>query len=274
MKLFVLLLLAIYGIPHATAVYLDDAFLRLAEPDREFQFSSSTLYPGESAYMNVSLTIDYWNETTPPKELVIYWVGLRFDWMRENEWIQEDFSLNPYTLDPNDTADFPAFTGQVPSNVTVGNHTLTLSIEYDAFWKYSSSELYNVTLWTYGERLSRSYIVVVHSINEKLYKELAPTVVQQLSQAKETTYLSDGAQGLRRQADAKYGEATSLAEQNKWSEAYTSLQHVQSLLNRIPVEETRFLWTMGLGLTGWIIVIGLISYYLKKRTKGLDPQQL
>ena len=123
--LFVLLLLVIYGIPNATAVYLDDTFLRLAEPAREFQFSSSTLYPGEIAYMNVSLTIDYWKDNTPPQELVIYWAGLRFDWMRENEWVQKDFSLNPYTLDPNDTADFPAFTGQVPSNVTVGNHTLT-----------------------------------------------------------------------------------------------------------------------------------------------------
>ena len=136
------------------------------------------------------------------------------------------------------------------------------------------NDLNNVTLWTYSERLSRSYIVVVHSMNEKRYKELAPTVVQQLKQANETTYLSGGAQGLRRQADAKYGEAASLAEQNKWSEAYTSLQHVQSLLNRIPVEETRFLWTMGLGLIGWVLVIGLISYYLKKRPNGLDPNQL
>jgi len=64
-----------------------------------------------------------------------------------------------------------------------------------------------------------------------------------------------------------YGEATSLAEQGKWSEAYETMQFTQTRLNRTLVEENTFLQNLVLGLAGWIIVIVLIIYYFKRETK-------
>jgi len=265
LMLLFLLILSMSCIPKTNAFWII-----LTSPDLDYHFSFPTLYQGDEAHVNVTVISNY------DKEIVIKWVGLRFDWM--TEWSQKDLSSNPIALNKSDIVDFGRFDFQIPSDITVGNHTLTIRIEYGVF----IDEVFNVPtgIVISGEPVEtvdvyvgwysclpqyKSYTFEIHSIREKQYYELKPTVFQQLTKAIEESYLSGGAKSLLQQAISKYNEATSLAEQKKWSEAYELMQLTQSLLNRIPSEEKNFIILLSGSICGLVVVIGLVIYLLKKR---------
>lgn len=221
--------------------------------------------------MNVTVSSDSDNE------IKIKWVGLKFDWM--TTWIQKDLSSNPLALTRSDTVELGTFDFQIPLGIAVGNHNLTLTIGYDEYVDsvftvpspgcmvvgepIESIEVY--VGWGSPLPLHKLHAAEIHSINEKLYKELKPIVFQQLGEAVEKTYLSGGAKDLLQKADSNYIEAALLAEQNKWSEAYQKLQLAQSLLNRMPDEESKFISVLSTGsIAGIIVVIGVVLF-LKKR---------
>jgi len=269
MKILMLLFLLI--LPMSCIPKTNAFWIILTSPDLDYHFSYPTLYQGDEAHVNVTVISNY------DKEVVIKWIGLRFDWM--TEWSQKDLSSNPIALNKSDTVDFGRFDFQIPSDITVGNHTLTICIEYGEF----IDEVFNIpknACIIAGEPIEtvevyvgwynclpqyKSYTFEVHSLKEKQYYELKPTVFQQLTKATEQSYLSGGAKSLLQQANSKYNEATSLAEQKKWSEAYELMQLTQSLLNMIPSEEQNFIMLITGSVCGIVVIIGLVIYLLKKR---------
>lgn len=202
--------------------------------------------------------------------MIICWIGLQFDWMGATEWIQKDLSSNPVIVSiMGGTADFGKFDFQVPSDVTVGYHNVTVSIKGVWDWQCSSGGYGILEIEPHADYWSESYTVKIHNIKELEFYFDQPSMFQKLTEARAKTYLSSGAKDLLQQAESKYSEAVSLTGQNKWSEAYEALQLTQSLLNRIPSEENKFIMLVAGSSVGVIAIIGVVIYLVKKRKRTL-----
>lgn len=269
--LFLLLFITTLCIPYIPKA--DAMWIIQTHPSLDYAFSSPVLYQGDNAHINVTITSNY------DKEIVINRIGLQFDWMSATEWIEKELSSEPVALNRSDTASFGKFEFQVPSTVKTGNHNLTLLIYYDEFEN---------TTWTVpvgaqiiGEPpntvtvtvdyasplpLYKLHTVEIHSIKEKQYYELKTIALQQLSKAIEKSYLSSGARDVLQQATSEYNDATALAIQDKWLEAYEALQLTQSLLNRVPTEENNFIMLIAGGGIGGVVVIGIVIYVLRRKS--------
>lgn len=136
-----------------------------------YYFCHPILYQAASSHINVTLVVNYYMINCPaPAKIAIKWIGLQFDWMDTTEWIQKDLSSSPITpehLSPSDTIDFGKFEFQVPANVTVGNHTLTIGIKYDEQTVFGE--------WAYDDYSSKSYTVQIHGMRA-LYGDFEVTL--------------------------------------------------------------------------------------------------
>jgi hypothetical protein len=151
---FLLLLMPILFasyVPRANAVVPETLY---------YYFCHPLLFRGDSSSINVTLVVNYYLINCPaPVKIAIRWIGLQFDWMDTTEWTQKDLSSSPITLErlsPSDAIDFGKFEFQVPANVAIGNHTLTIDIKYDEQTIFEG--------WTYDNYSSKSYALQIYGV--------------------------------------------------------------------------------------------------------------
>lgn len=225
----------------------------LVSGDLDYQLLFAKLYQGDATPMYVSLT------SYSTNNIFIKWIGIQFDWMPSSEWLSKDFSSNPIMVGKSGgTADFGQFDLVIPQNLIAGEHELHIRIRYDEehlFW------------WTYDDYWSEYYSIEIHSIKERQYLELKPTVFQSLTEAVEKAYWSPSANELLQQAKDKYDEAPVFEGQENWDEAYEALLLTQSLLERVVAEETnyKFLILVGVIVAIVVVVIVIVIYVGRKR---------
>jgi hypothetical protein len=87
-------------------------------------FSTSTLTPGQT----VTVTVFFTSNSTDALQVTA--VGLHFDWMSDaSGFYGFDLTSQPVTVAAGGTQAFPQMTIQIPTNVTLGEHTYFVGVD-------------------------------------------------------------------------------------------------------------------------------------------------
>jgi len=230
-------------VPHAHA---------LTEDNIDYTIGAYTLYQGDPATMNISAV------SRSPDDIIVDWVGLQFEWMNENDWIFKDLSSAPVTIPSLGEADLGVFSFTVPATTPHWYPTLLIRIEYGV-------ETSNGTQ-ARGD-LSMLYNVEIHSIEEKHYQDLLPTLSRAMEAVDSETLLSSSARNLLRQAEKEYYDAISEGQESEWTIAYNSLREAQTLLAQANDEENRFRTGLATGTLA-VATLTVVVLIAKRRRRS------
>jgi flagellar basal body-associated protein FliL len=86
-------------------------------------FSSQTLNVGSTVTVRITV------QSNVDEELQISHIGVNFDWMDPSGFYGPDLSSNPAVVPNNGTYTTPPFIVQIPTNVTVGEHTYYVGVD-------------------------------------------------------------------------------------------------------------------------------------------------
>jgi hypothetical protein len=184
-------------------------------------WTSQTAYQGNSASFIITF------KSNCSEELELTKIGLHFDWMNSDEFYTSDLSANPVSIASYGSYTFDVMTIIIPLNVSAGSHSYFVGVE-------GTQDSLSLTDF-YWE--SPFLMIQIHDENEKVYMTLLPQVASKLSEAINATYQSAEAQSLLQQAQSEYTLAISLANEEKWNEALSSLQNADSYMEQANAAE-------------------------------------
>jgi hypothetical protein len=226
-------------------------------------WSSQTVYPGDTVSVRITLKSNY------AEQLKIYYIGLHFDWMDPDGFYGSDLSDNPVIVPSYGTYIFDGIAIQIPLNVSTGSHSYFVGI--DGTEGLSASDF----SWN-----SSSSTIQIHSIIEKIYSEVVSQVESKLSAAISANYGSAEARSLLQQAQSEYNLAHSLANEERWNEALSSLYNATDLLEQADVaeqssaeqqaEQQSLLFYLAIIAIVVIIVVSVIVVVLRKKRKQTE----
>jgi hypothetical protein len=200
----------------AFALDQDEAIISLS-------WSSQALYQGS----NVTVTLFFKSECA--EELMIYCLGLQFDWMASDIFVGRDLSDDPVTIPSYGSYIFDPMTISIPENASVGTHSYFIGI--DGLQGESTSFFWD----------SQTLMLVIQVSVDEAYDELRTNVANNITEADNATYQSSEAQSLLEQAKTAYDQALSLANEEKWEEAISALQDASTYLEQADVEEQNYI---------------------------------
>ena len=224
--------------------------------------STLTGYPGDT----ISITITF--KSNYAEQLRIYFIGLQFDWMPSDSFSGHDLSGSPATVPRQGSYVFDPIVIQIPLNASAGSHSYFVGIDGTEGLSGSSFS------WN-----SSSFTIDVHGFTEMIYNELLPHVENKLNGAKSANYESTEAQSLLQQAQSAFEDATSSANDGKWSLAIENLQIADDFLDEASEAEKRsdeqraallnLLFYVAIIAIAVIIIVSIVMV-VRKRRKQTD----
>ena len=226
-------------------------------------WSSQTVYPADTVSIRITFKSNY------AEQLRIYNIGLHFDWMPPESFSGHDLSDNPVTIPSQGTYIFDPIVIQIPLNASAGSHSYFVGIE--------GTEGISASNFSWN---STSSTIQIHSFLEKIYRELLPEVESKLNEASSANYESSEAQSLLQQAQYEHDRAPSLATEERWNEALTSLYNATDLLEQANAVEQRsdeqraelqtLLFYVAIIAIVVIIAVSIIVVVVRRRRKHTD----
>jgi hypothetical protein len=176
---------------------------------------SSKYYQGDTASVRVIF------QSNIAEVLEITRVSIQFDWMPSNDFYSVDLSANPVSIPSLGSYTFSLTNIPFLGGASAGSHSYFVSIDY----------LQNnlTDIWD-----SPTSTIQIHDTNEKIYDEQSPQVGARINNA---TYSNSEAQSLLQQASTEYYNALKSANDEKWSEAATSLRNASDYLDQADAAE-------------------------------------
>jgi hypothetical protein len=241
-----------------SALNADDASVSLS-------WSSQAVYPNDI----VSVTITF--KSNSDEQLKIYAIGLHFDWMSADNFSGPDLSSSPVTVPSKGTYISDPIIIQIPLGTSPGSHSYFVGIDGTEGLSASSFS------WN-----SPSFTIEIHDIIESYYNDVLPMVENKLNEAESANYASSEAQSLLQQAQVEFNNATSLATQGRWPEAFTSLSIADGFLDQAYAAEQSGA-EQQTGVQSWlfylaiiaivvIIVIAIIFVVVRRRRRQVEPE--
>lgn len=226
----------------------------------------TVLWSNQPVYQNSEVTGNIFLINNSTEEITILNVGLHFDWMQSDQFIGFSLQNNPVSILPGKTYTFNAIAINIPQDVMVGPHDYLIGIngldgESTPFtW---DSESYNI-------------IVLSSEIREN-YNQLMTQISSRISQTNSAGFKSSDAQSYFEQAEDKYNQATSLANQENWVDALSAIQNVSEYLDQADFEEQKYLEEsstqnqlliiVGIVVVVFLVVLAIILLRRKKKAK-------
>ena len=221
---------------------------------------SSKYYQGDTASFRVIF------QSNIADVLEITRVSIQFDWMPSDGFYSIDLSANPVSIPSLGSYTF--YLTDIPflGGASAGSHSYFVSIDYLQN---------NLTgIWD-----SPTSTIQIHESNEKIYDEQSPQVGARINNA---TYSNSEAQSLLQQANTEYYNALKSANEEKWSEAVTSLRNASDYLDQADAAEQGGGGQTGGGQTGdlllyliiaaIVIVVALTVIGVAVRRKRREPE--
>jgi hypothetical protein len=176
-------------------------------------WSTQTIYQGNT----VSLSILF--QSNSSYELDVYSIGIHFDWMPSGSFYGHNLSDNPVKIVSYGFNAFAAILLNIPSNVSVGEHSYFIGID----------GLQNSAEFSWN---SPSFDITILDSQGKIFTALEPTVQAELNEAISATYKSTEAKSLLQQAKDAYEQANVYANDGNYQEAVTSLENATAYLHQ------------------------------------------
>jgi hypothetical protein len=165
--------------------------------------------------------------------LEIYYVGINFDWMAEDNFQGRDFSANPITVPSYGSHTFDLMVFQIPFDVSAGVHEYFVGI--DGSYGGSEGSLPIGFSWD-----SDIFTLQVLNTAQRSYLEKDAEVSSKINNASELTYDSPEARNLISQAQAAYSSANDYATNGQFQEAIASLEIASNYVDLANQEEQTF----------------------------------
>jgi uncharacterized membrane protein len=233
------------------------------EASVSLSWSSQAVYPNDT----VSVTITF--KSNSAEQLRIYAIGLQFDWMSSDNFTGHDLSDSPVTVPSQGIYIFDPIGIQVPLGTSSGPHSYFVGIDGT---EGSSASSFS---WN-----SPSFTIEIHDIIESYYNDVLPMVENNLNEAKSANYASSEAQSLLQQAQVEFDNATSLATQGRWPEAFISLSIADDFLDQAYAAEQSgggqqigpqsLLFYLAIIAIVVIIVIAIIFVVVRRRRRQTE----
>jgi len=226
-------------------------------------WSSQQVYPGDTVSIRITFKSNY------AEQLRIYSIGLQFDWMPSTGFSGHDLADNPVTVPSQGTYIFDPIVIQIPLNASAGSHSYFVGID--------GTEGISASYFSWN---SSSSTIQIHAITEKIYKELLPHVENKLNGANSANYESSEAQSLLQQAQGAFGNATSSANDGRWSVAIEGLEIADDFLDQASEAEQRsdeqraalqsLLFYVAIIAIVVIIVVSIIVVVVRRKRRQTD----
>jgi hypothetical protein len=200
------------------------------------------------------------------EQIVIYYIGINFDWMPSDSFIGLDLSDDPVVIAPSGIHIFDAMAIQIPENVSVGSHSYFIGI--DGVEGSASSFSWN----------SPSFTLQILDVRAQIYYMLKTQVDTNLTRAVNAAYQSAEAQSLLDQAKSKYADSETAASAGNWEEAVSALEQAAINLERAETAEQQFAeqsagWqSLILILIPFFVIIIVIVVVLIVRKRRKQPE--
>ncbi len=170
----------------------------------QFSWGSTAYYPGDQATFYMTLFNDY------PGTIYVKEVLMQWDWQPAGSSYA---APGGQTLIPIQTANY-VINFTVPLNVTIGPHTWTVSYVDDKGTQIFAGQ---------GS-------LKIHDPQERVYLALKAHVQGTLTQVGSTSFENPNATALIALANGAYNNATSLADQQDFTDAITVLKNASALI--------------------------------------------
>jgi hypothetical protein len=226
-------------------------------------WSSQQVYPGDTVSIRITFKSNY------AEQLRIYSIGLQFDWMPSTGFSGHDLADNPVTVPSQGTYIFDPIVIQIPLNASAGSHSYFVGID--------GTEGISASYFSWN---SSSSTIQIHAITEKIYKELLPHVENKLNGANSANYESSEAQSLLQQAQGAFNNATSSANDGRWSVAIEGLEIADDFLDQASEAEQKsdeqraalqsLLFYLAIIAIVVIIVVSIIVVVVRRKRKQTD----
>lgn len=177
-------------------------------------WSSQMLYQGDTASVRITL------KSNSADQLLIYYIGVHFDWMPADGFYGLDLSDNPVLVPASGSYIFDPMSIQIPANVSTGAHSYFVGI--DGVQGSSSSFSWD----------SPASTIQIRPYNEKYYTIMMSQVERELNESIHAKYESAEARSLLQQAQTEYALAQPLANAGNWQEALPHLYNASDLLDQ------------------------------------------
>jgi hypothetical protein len=223
-------------------------------------------------YQNDSTSVKLILTNNSPDALTIYFIGVHFDWMSEDDFSGLNLSESPLVVTSQKIYVFDPMIINIPADVNVGIHNYTIAVEG------TQGESDTSFSWT-----SPPKTMYIQPHQAKTFNELVHNVTNILNQ--NVTYQSSEAQNLITQANDEYTQGVLSSYSEQWDDA---ISHMQNSLNYAEqaqqVEQSsttqnadlmRILWIVA-PLATLVIVAFIVIIVWKKRqppdTEDQDDQ--
>lgn len=233
--------------------------------------SVNVFWEGEPYYQGdiVPARITFISNFSEPLE--IYYVGINFDWMENDNFQGMDLSANPVTVPSFGTHSFELMVFQIPTTINIGLHDYFVGI--DGSYGGSEGSLPIGFSWD-----SPIFTLQISDSLEKTYLALNAQVDDKINQANALVYDSPVANDLLSQALQAKNASNIYALNNQFGDAITSLNRASGYVELIDAEEELFdqqqanqnqvLLIVLIGVIS-VIVIVIIFIMLNKRKKNI-----
>ena len=171
---------------------------------------SSVMY-----YQNDSTSVKLILTNNSPDALTIYFIGVHFDWMSEDDFSGLNLSEDPLIVTSQQIYVFDPMIINIPADVNVGIHNYTIAVEG------TQGESDTSFSWT-----SSPKGMYIQPHQAKTFNELLHNVTNILNQ--NVTYQNTEAQNLIDQANTEYTQGVLASYAEKWDDA---ISHMQNSLN-------------------------------------------
>jgi len=232
-------------------------------------------WEGEKFYQGdiVPARITFISNFSQPLE--IYYVGINFDWMENDNFQGIDLSANPVVVPSLGSYSFELMVFQIPTTVSIGLHDYFVGI--DGSYGGSDGSLPIGFSWD-----SPIFTLQISDSLEKTYLALNVQVADEINQANAVTYDSPVANDLLSQALEAKNAANNFAINNQFGDAITSLNQASSYVELIDEEEELFdqqqasqnqvilIVLIGAIATILIVIIFIVLNKRKKKLKEID----
>ena len=224
-------------------------------------WSNQNIYQGT----NVTATI-FLIKNNSTEELTIFYTGLHFDWMQTDQFFGLNLANNPVIIPSNSSHTFDPINIIISKDIPIGPHDYSVGI--DGLDSQSAT-------FTWDSQILN--LVIQSSEKKDAYNDSIIQVSNDINQANIVNYESPKAQSLLEQANNAYDLAISLANQENWREAISSLQITSNYLEKADAEEQKYFKDKSaldqllivIGIVGLVLVILVISLVRRKKKSQL-----
>ena len=233
--------------------------------------SVNVFWEGEPYYQGdiVPARITFISNFSEPLE--IYYVGINFDWMENDNFQGMDLSANPVTVPSFGTHSIELMVFQIPTTINIGLHDYFVGI--DGSYGGLEGSLPIGFSWD-----SPIFTLQISDSLEKTYLALNTQVDDKINQANALVYDSPVANDLLSQALQAKNASNIYALNNQFGDAITSLNRASGYVELIDAEEELFdqqqanqnqvILIVLIGVIS-VIVIVIIFIMLNKRKKNI-----